>query len=367
MTEGWGALNGSGNQQVYINVYREGQDWGGNFSRYRIQVVYKGNGWGSYTGYTQYWSASTSLGHAWSGTFTIPSSNSGDIWLLNTTFDVGADGNGYGPGFNSSASIDTNHTSIGDGSVTVSEGAPPRIPKRPSTPGNPTFSEATPTSVRVSWTGSTDDRGAAVDAYLLRRRDTVNGPYTDVSQQNNTSRVVTGLTPNQTYVWSVYAHNGAVDNGGYSDQTAQVSYTQPGPPEAPAAPTLSAVGPDRFTVSWTAPDNNGLTITSYEVQWATDSGFTAGTGSASDSASPYVLTGRSPSTKYWVRVRATNSAGTSAWSSSASTTTLSALYFIDPATNVAEPVVLHYWNGSTYEPVQVLIDPELDGTFVTAG
>jgi hypothetical protein len=367
MPEGYGNLNGSGNQQVYINVYREGQDGAANFTRYRIQVVYKGNGYGSWSGATQYWSASTSLGHGWSGSFTIPSPGTGDIWLLNTTFDVGADGNGYGPSFNGTANIDTSHTSIGDGSVTVTEEAPPRIPKRPSTPGNPTLSEATPTSVRVSWSASTDDRGSAIDAYLLRRRDTTNGAYTDVSSQNNTSRVVTGLTPNKRYVWSVLAHNGSADSGGYSGESAQVAYTQPGPPATPAAPTVSAVGPDRFTVSWTAPANNGLTITGYEVQWATNSGFTSGTGSASDSASPYVVTGRAPATDYWVRVRAINSGGTSAWSPGTKTTTLSALYFIDPATNVAEPVILHYWNGSSYEVVQVLIDPELDGTFITAG
>lgn len=93
----------------------------------------------------------------------------------------------------------------------------------PSVPGNPTFSEITPTSVRVSWAASASNGGAAIDGYLLRRRSVVNGPYVDVSQANDRSRVVSGLTPGATYVFSVYAHNSV----GYSTQTAQLSVTLP--------------------------------------------------------------------------------------------------------------------------------------------
>lgn len=223
MAEGWGNLSGPGSQQVYIQVYWESQDWWGNFNRYRIQVVYKGNNYGSWTNATQYWSANAG-GHTWSGAFTIPSPGKGDIWLLNTTFDIGADGNGYGPDFWSSASIDTNHTSIGDGSVSVLEQYHPRIPKRPSPPGTPTFSEVTPTSVRVSWAGSGDNAGSGIDAYLLRFRTAspFNGAgYVDHSSENNLSRVVTGLTPGTKYYFGVYAHNGSVDNGGYSNPSGE--------------------------------------------------------------------------------------------------------------------------------------------------
>ena len=224
MVEGYGALSGPGNQQIYIQVYWEGQDWGGNFNRYRGQVVYKGNGYGSFANSVdQYWSANLG-GHTFSGSFRITSPGTGDIWLLNTTFDIYADGNGYGPDFWSSASIDTSHASIGDGSVSVLEQHHPRIPKRPSPPGVPTFSEVGPTSVRVSWSGSPDDAGSGIDAYLLRYRDAdpFNGAgYIDHSQENNLTRLVTGLQPGKRYWFGVYAHNGAADNGGYSNPSGQ--------------------------------------------------------------------------------------------------------------------------------------------------
>ena len=100
-------------------------------------------------------------------------------------------------------------------------GAPSRIPKKPSVPGNPTFSNITPTSATVSWTASADNGGSSIDGYLLRRRETPNGSYVNLTQENNTSRSVV-LTPGKTYYYSVYAHNGSQDNGGYSDQTSQM-------------------------------------------------------------------------------------------------------------------------------------------------
>lgn len=93
----------------------------------------------------------------------------------------------------------------------------PRIPKRPASPGQPTFSEALPTSVRVSWTASPNGNGAPVSAYVLRRWDNEagTGAYTDIVVYGLTQSV-TGLTPGQKYRFVVYAYNSAYDNGGYS-------------------------------------------------------------------------------------------------------------------------------------------------------
>lgn len=228
MTEGRWALSGPGTQTVYMNVYRESQNWAGNFSTFRVIVVYEGNGYGSWTNALQGWSANCA-GIGFGGQFTIPSPGTGSITLLNTTFNVGHDAAGYMGGFTSSVWIDTNHSSIGDGGGSIGEGAAPRIPKRPSPPGQPTFSEITPTSVRVSWAASADNGGAGIDAYLLRRRGASpsDGPgYVD-SFEGNTSRVVGGLTPGATYWFGVYAHNGAVDNGGFSNKSIDGAITLP--------------------------------------------------------------------------------------------------------------------------------------------
>lgn len=218
MTEGWGDLNGSGPQQIYINVYRESQDWAGNYTTYRIIVRYLAKGYGSWINDAQSWSAS-SYAVNWSGSFSIPHPGTSDIELLNTTFTVGHNSAGYSGDFNSSASITTNHSSIGSGTVTVTESNIPRIPKRPSPPGTPSFSQILPTSVQVSWGGSGDNGGSGIDSYLLRYwpNSDGSGSYIDHSVENNTSRLVTGLIPGKQYRFVVYAHNGSADNNGYSN------------------------------------------------------------------------------------------------------------------------------------------------------
>lgn len=93
--------------------------------------------------------------------------------------------------------------------------APPRIPKPPTVPGTPVASEILPTSMRLTWTASTDSRGSAIDHYLVRIYETADGtgPYVD-NIANNLTRVIEGLKPGQQYSFRVYAHNGS--SGGYS-------------------------------------------------------------------------------------------------------------------------------------------------------
>lgn len=92
-----------------------------------------------------------------------------------------------------------------------------RIPKRPSQPGPIQISNHLTTSVTLSWDESTDDGGASISAYLLRRYNgaTTTGSKVDDSQ-SSTSRNVTGLTAGATYTFQVFAYNGSADNGGYS-------------------------------------------------------------------------------------------------------------------------------------------------------
>ena len=94
-----------------------------------------------------------------------------------------------------------------------------RIPKRPTPPSTPWFTEILPTSVRVNWFFGGDQGGSPIDGYLLRYWPNAagTGNYVDVSQQMSGSQVVTGLTPGKEYRFIVYAHNGSVENGGYSE------------------------------------------------------------------------------------------------------------------------------------------------------
>lgn len=114
----------------------------------------------------------------------------------------------------------------GNQSVSVSL-ALAQIPKRPSPPGKPSFSNELPTSLTVKWTASSGNGGKAITSYLLRRYvgSSPSGAHVD-SSANSLSRNVTGLTPGTNYTFTVYAYNGSADNGGYSDPSTANSVQQ---------------------------------------------------------------------------------------------------------------------------------------------
>jgi len=102
---------------------------------------------------------------------------------------------------------------------------------------------------------------------------------------------------------------------------------------APSAPTLNSLtgGDRRVTISFTAGANNGAAITDYEYSFNGSSYISAGT-----TTSPFTITGLNGRTTYSVTIKARNSAGLSAASSSLSvTTTDSSLDASEAATEVA--------------------------------
>ena len=102
---------------------------------------------------------------------------------------------------------------------------------------------------------------------------------------------------------------------------------------APSAPTLNSLtgGDRRVTISFTAGANNGAAITDYEYSLNGASYISAGT-----IISPFTITGLNGRTTYSVTIKARNSAGLSAASSSLSvTTTDSSLDASEAATEVA--------------------------------
>jgi len=104
------------------------------------------------------------------------------------------------------------------------------------------------------------------------------------------------------------------------------SLTLPRIPKVPSSPGTPSAGTPSATsvpLSWTAPtDDGGASITSYTVQHATDAGFTTGTGTTSFTGLSGTVTGLTAGQTYWFRVRAVNSRGDGAWSSSTSVAVL---------------------------------------------
>ena len=128
MPSAFGDLNGSGNQQVWVNIARTSQNIAGNYSTYSAEIRYYGNGYGSWSGSTFSWSGNFG-GYAVSGNFSIPQSEAYQTYktLWSGSFNKTHAADGTLAAFGCSASIDTSHSSIGDGTASTTEPAPPTI------------------------------------------------------------------------------------------------------------------------------------------------------------------------------------------------------------------------------------------------
>lgn len=188
-------------------------------------------------------------------------------------------------------------------------------------------------SVRLSWTAPKNSGGSAVSAYQIG--------YGTGGQTNNIINVgnvttynVTGLTNGTIYTFVVRARNasGFSADSNTLNGRPQASATVPG---APSTPTLTATQ-SAISVSWTAPSNNGgSAITSYTVGY-TRSGQAEQTANVSAPTTTYQILNPVVGTSYSVRVRATNSVGSSPYSSSAT---------ITPAGNPGTPTGLEVTPG----------------------
>jgi hypothetical protein len=92
----------------------------------------------------------------------------------------------------------------------------------------------------------------------------------------------------------------------------------PTPPAAPTALSAAAVACDRIDLAWT---DNADNETSFKIERSTDGVNFSQIGTVGADVTAYSDTTVAESTTYWYRVRASNSAGDSAYSNTASATT----------------------------------------------
>ena len=204
----------------------------------------------------------------------------------------------------------------GDSDWSATASATPSVP-----PGAPTGLTATPGNAQasLSWTAPTSTGGAAISDYTIQYRAGITGAWTTFSDgtSTTTSTTVTGLTNGTAYQFQIIAVNAA----GNSDASATASATPRTVPDAPTGLTAT-LGDSRVSLSWTAPTSTGgAAISDYIVEykaasasnWAT---FTDGTSTSTTAT----VTGLTNGTEYDFRVKATNVAGDSDWSATASAT-----------------------------------------------
>ncbi|MFB3903666.1 MAG: LamG-like jellyroll fold domain-containing protein [Acidobacteriota bacterium] len=127
------------------------------------------------------------------------------------------------------------------------------------------------------------------------------------------------------------------------------------PPAAPSGLTATAVSPSEIDLAWT---DNSTNETGFEFDRALNSSFTSGlvTNTTGANQTSYQSTGLSASTTYYYRVRATNAAGDSANSNTASATTWPSpradYQFVDSGSATADSSgngnILTFTNGAAF-------------------
>lgn len=197
------------------------------------------------------------------------------------------------------------------------------IPRNPSgppnTPNTPTVSSITQSSAKINMVKPANN-GSAITITGFYLSESASGAIARSygSSAASTSHTFTGLAPNKDYWAYVRAYNAH----GWSGYSTRRKFTTKAlvAPNAPAAPTFSAIGDQTFTATVTPPATNGATITGYQFQVAESSGMSPVVIDSTDSTASRVLASSSlvPGGRYYVRVRVSSNNGPSGWSPVAS-------------------------------------------------
>ena len=203
----------------------------------------------------------------------------------------------------------------------------------------------------LSWAAT-----SGASSYHVKRSAT-SGSETQISAPTSNSYTDTGLTNGTKYFYVV----SAVNSGGESANSSEVSATPSAPLTAPATPTgLHATGGNaQVSLSWSA----STSAASYNVKRSTANGGPYNTAVASPTATNYTDTTVTNGTAYYYVVSAVNSAGQSANSAQASATpaspTANVTITINPAqTKAISPYIygINFYSGVTGAPPQLTFD-----------
>ena len=162
-------------------------------------------------------------------------------------------------------------------------------------PGTPTVSNVQTTSLKLSWTA-----GNAATSYIVERATAQTGPWTQLPNVVATTYGDSGLTANTPYWYRIRSVN-ALGPGLASEVVSTVTL-----PNAPGAPTFSAVTATTVTVSWNAPSNGAA---SYQVERTTNPAGTWEIAASGVTGLSFADTGLTSSTTWYYRVRAINADG----------------------------------------------------------
>jgi hypothetical protein len=206
------------------------------------------------------------------------------------------------------------------GSVTSSPATLTLTTNLPPAPTAGAATAITNTSFSANWSGSMGAWGYRLDVSTNDTFGSYLGGYQDLDVGNVLVWSVTGLSPATTYYYRLRAYNGV----GTSENSDTISVTTlASPPPAPVALAASLVTSNSFTANW----GSAAGATGYRLDVSANGSFSTYLAGYQNSdvgnVTNRAVSGLSPSTTYYYRVRAYNGVGTSGNSATTDVTTAS--------------------------------------------
>jgi chitodextrinase len=138
---------------------------------------------------------------------------------------------------------------------------PPPDTTPPTTPGNFTATEASSSSIQLTWTASTDNVG--VTSYQIWR----DGTPIAFPNGSATSFLDTGRTPGVVYTYQIQAYDSAQNQSGIATTTGSIAPPPPGDTTSPSVPGNFRVTGQQganTTFAWNASSDN-VGVAGYRV------------------------------------------------------------------------------------------------------